>query len=53
MNNLERLYNNLKVLIDTGAFEEEFKVFISENSDLNSISELNEIIETEISCWEA
>ncbi|WP_168198241.1 hypothetical protein [Crassaminicella thermophila] len=52
MNNIERLYKNIKILVDTNMLEEEFKVFAEENSDVTTIEELNDVIETEISYWE-
>ncbi|WP_168198305.1 hypothetical protein [Crassaminicella thermophila] len=52
MNNIERLYKNIKILVDTNMLEEEFKVFAEENSDVETIEELNNVIETEISYWE-
>ena len=51
---IDRLFSNLKILTDAGfnCFEENFKIFASEYPDCNSISELNDIIEDEISYWE-
>jgi hypothetical protein len=51
-NQVERLYKNIKILVDTNMLEEEFEVFASENPDLNNIDGLNDIIEDEISYWE-
>lgn len=52
MNEIKRLYKNIKILVDTNMLEEEFEVFAQENPNLDSIKELNDIIETEISYWE-
>lgn len=52
MNNLERLLSNIKVYQMAGVLEEEFDVFISENPEIDSISELNDLMETEMSYWE-
>jgi len=51
MNQIERLYKNLIILIDAEAFNAEFQVFVEENPDVDSLNELNEIIESEISYW--
>lgn len=53
MNGLERLLSNIKIYQEAGVLEEEFQVFINEDPNLNSISELNELMETEMSYWEA
>lgn len=50
---IDRLLKNLKILIKAGMLEGEFAVFSDENPNVNSISELNDIIECEISYWEA
>lgn len=49
---LKRLLDNIKILQEANALEAEFGVFISENPKLDSISELNDIIESAISYWE-
>lgn len=51
MNDLERLYNNIKAYIDAGVLDAEFAVFIAENPELEFIDELNEIMESEMSYW--
>lgn len=51
MNQLERLYKNIKEYINVGALDAEFEVFIAENPNLDSIAELNEIMESEKSYW--
>lgn len=51
-NELLRLLKNLKTLIEIGVLESEFKVFAVENPELDSLTELNEIIESELSYWE-
>ena len=52
MTNLERLLRNIKVFIEAGVLDEEFAVFVEENPELHSLSELNQIMEDEISYWE-
>jgi hypothetical protein len=52
MTNLERLLRNIKVFIEAGVLDEEFAVFVEENPELDSLSELNQIMEDEISYWE-
>ena len=52
MSEIERLYRNLKHYIEMDVLDDEFGVFISENPELDSISDLNEIMENEMSCWE-
>ena len=52
MTDIERLFHNLKTLIEAGVLDDEFSVFIQDNPEMDSISELNEIIEEELSCWE-
>lgn len=51
-NQVKRLYNNLKILVNSKVFDEEFDTFIYEYPNLDSIEELNNVIEEEISCWE-
>lgn len=51
MTAIERLFHNLKIFIEAEVLDEEFEVFIQENPDLNSISELNQIMEDEMSYW--
>jgi hypothetical protein len=52
MTNIERLLRNVKVFIEAGVLDEEFAVFVEENPELDSLSELNQIMEDEISYWE-
>ncbi len=51
MNEVERLFNNIKTLTECGTLVAESKVFAEENPELDSIGELNDIIEDEISCY--
>ena len=51
MTDIERLFHNLKIFIEAGALDDEFAVFIQDFPDCESISELNEIMEEEMSCW--
>lgn len=53
LTNLERLLSNIKIYIAAGVLEEEFAVFNSEYGDIDSISELNDIMEDEMSYWES
>lgn len=51
MNQIERLFKNLKIFIEAGELDNEFAVFAAENPDCDSISELNQLMEDEISYW--
>lgn len=51
-NNIERLFDNIQKFVKAGVLEEEFKVFASENPELDSIEDLCEIMEDEISYWD-
>lgn len=51
MTNLERFFHNLKTYIEADVLDDEFATFISEKPDIDSISELNEIMEDEMSYW--
>lgn len=51
MNQIERIYRNIRIYIDQGALDDEFEIFAAENPDCDSISELNEIMESEMSYW--
>ena len=51
INQVDRLYRNIKILVEASALDQEFEVFAEENPSLNSIEGLNEIIESEISYW--
>lgn len=48
MNEVERLAKNIKVFIETGCLEEEMRTIAEENSHLDDLGELNDIMETEI-----
>lgn len=50
INQIERLFKNIMKYIEIGALEVEFEVFASENPSENHISELNEMMESELSC---
>lgn len=52
MNNIERLFSNVKIFQAVGELDNCFETFISENENSDSISELNEFMETEMSCWD-
>jgi len=52
MDKLERLIGNIRILESQGMTECTFKTFIEEYPDLDSIDELNELMETEMSYWE-
>jgi len=49
MNQIQRLFNNIKTYIEAGVLDAEFAVFAEENPNLDSIEELNEIMESEMS----
>ena len=51
MNQIERLLKNLKIFIEAGELDSEFDVLATENPDCDSISELNHLMEDEISYW--
>ncbi|WP_193774821.1 hypothetical protein [Vallitalea guaymasensis] len=50
---MERLFENLKILIANGVLEDEFEVWVSEedSSTIETLEELNDTIEDEISYW--
>lgn len=50
MNEIEKLYKNINIFIMCDCLEEEMQVFAEENPNLNSLEELNEIMEDEILC---
>lgn len=50
-NQIEQLFKNIQTLIETGCLEDEFKAFAEQNSECDSISGLNDIIESEMSYW--
>lgn len=52
MTNIERLFHNIKIFLEVGVLDDEFAVFISDFPQIENISELNEIMEEEMSCWE-
>lgn len=52
MATLQRLLSNIKIYQEAGVLEEEFQVFMDEHPNLNSISELNDLMEIEMSYWE-
>lgn len=49
---LSRLLYNIQILNEVGLLEEEFNIWAEEEPDINTIDELNETIETEMSYWE-
>lgn len=52
MSHVSRLLKNLKIYIQTGVLEEEFEIFAQEYPELDSISELNQLMEDEMSYWD-
>ena len=48
-NEILRLLKNIKIFLEPDTLDAEFKVFAAENPDLDSVSELNDIMEEEIS----
>lgn len=50
-NQIKRLWENLKILNEAQCLDNEFEVFAEESPECNDISELNDIIESEISYW--
>jgi len=50
---IERLFSNIKIYQNAGILEEEFGVFATENPEVGTIEELCDIMETEMSYWEA
>lgn len=48
---LMRLLDNLNLLIVNEVLDDNFKIFNQEEPNLDSIEELNELIESEISYW--
>ncbi len=50
MNEIERLLKNINTFIACGCLDEEMAVFAEENPNLIDLSELNDIMEDEISC---
>lgn len=55
MNSLERLLNNMKLFLEVGGEEytkQVFDSFLEEDKTIDSIDELNDLMETEISYWE-
>jgi hypothetical protein len=52
MSSIMRLLFNIQILQEVGLLEEEFNIFDQENPDLNTLDEINEIIESEMSYWD-
>lgn len=50
---IERLLSNIKIYQNAGVLEEEFEVFAAENPGVSSIEELCDLMEDEMSYWEA
>jgi len=50
-NQIERLYKNIKAYIEAGAIDSEFEAFAGNHPYCDSISELNEIMECEMTYW--
>lgn len=48
LNNLERLLDNMKILLKAGILDAGFKAIAAANPNLDSISKLNEMIEKEV-----
>lgn len=46
-NELLRLLNNIRMLVEVGALDEEFEAF-AEDENIETIEDLNEVIETKI-----
>lgn len=52
MTPLQSLLSNIKIYQEAGVLEEEFQVFMEEHPNLDSISELDDLMEIEMSYWE-
>lgn len=55
MTNLERLLDNITLFLEVGGEEytrDVFQTFLEEDKQIDSINELNELMEAEISYWE-
>lgn len=49
-NEILRLLNNIKTLVNANALDNNFEVF-ADDKDIETIEDLNEAIESEISYW--
>lgn len=52
MTNIMKLLSNIKILVEAGVLDDEFKAFSEDHPNVDSIAELNDIISDEISYWD-